>query len=133
MINPLSTSLSGLMAASKKASVAASNIANADSVGSTNPANPNQAYSAKITQTTSVAGGGVNTVVLNRTPAFVPSYEPDSPFANGDGLVNSPNVNLDEELITTKIAENSYKANLTALKAGLKMQDALQDALDTKA
>lgn len=132
MINPLSTSVSGLLAASKKASVAAENIANADSVGSTNPTDPNQAYSAKVTQTTSVAGGGVNTVVLNRTPAFVPSYEPDSPFANGDGVVNSPNVNLDEELITTKIAENSYKANLTALKAGLKMQDALQEALDTK-
>ena len=132
MINPLSTSLSGLMAASKKASIAASNIANADSVGSTNPSDPNQAYSAKITQDVSNAGGGVNTVVLNRTPAFVPSYEPDSPFADAEGMVNSPNVNLDEELMTTKMAENSYKANLIALKTSLDMQDTLQKALDTK-
>ena len=79
-----------------------------------------------------VAGGGVNTVVLNRTPPFVPSYEPDSPFANTDGMVNSPNVNLDEELITTKMAENSYQANLMALKTSLRMQDTLQKALDTK-
>jgi flagellar basal-body rod protein FlgC len=132
MINPLSTSLSGLMAASKKAATAASNIANADVVGSTNPSDPNQAYSAKTTQDTSVAGGGVNTVVLNRTPAFVPSYEPDSPFADSQGLVNSPNVNLDEELITSKTAENSYKANLMAMKTSIEMQDTLQKALDTK-
>ncbi len=132
MINPLSTSLSGLMAASKKASVAAENIANSDVTGATDPANSHQAYAAKTTQTVTTAGGGVNTVILNRTPAFIPSYEPDSPFADGKGLVNAPNVNLDEELITTKMAENSYKANLTALKAGLEMQDTLQKALDTK-
>lgn len=132
MINPLSTSISGLMSASKKAEVAASNIANADTIGSINPSDPNQAYSAKVTQDTSVAGGGVKTVILNRTPAFVPSYEPDSPFANEAGLVNSPNVNLDEELITTKMAENSYKANVMTLKVGLEMQDTLQKALDTK-
>lgn len=120
------------MAASKKMEVAASNIANADVVGSTDASDPNQAYTPKVTQDNSVAGGGVKTVSLNRTPAFVPSYEPDSPFANADGLVNAPNVNLDEELLNSKVAENSYKANITALKVGMKMQDALQEALDTK-
>ncbi len=120
------------MAASKKVSVAASNIANADTVASTNASDSNQAYSAKTTQDVSVAGGGVNTVVLNRTPAFVPSYEPDSPFADAKGLVNSPNVNLDEELINTKVAENSYKANVMVLKTSLQMQDTLQKALDTE-
>lgn len=132
MINPLSTSVSGLMAASKKTAVTANNIANADTVGSTDPSSPNQAYSAKVTQDVSLAGGGVNTVVLNRNPAFVPSYEPDSPFADTEGMVNSPNVNLDEELINSKMAEQSYKANLVALKVGIQMQDTLQDALDTK-
>ncbi len=120
------------MASSKKAQVAASNIANADVVGSTDPNSPDQAYAAKVTQDKSVTGGGVETVVLNRTPAFVPSYAPDSPFADAEGMVNAPNVNLDEELITTKVAENAYKANLVALKAGISLQDTLQDALDTK-
>ena len=132
MINPLSTSLSGLMASSKKAQVAATNIANADTVGSTDPKSANQAYAAKTTQDVSNGAGGVNTVVLNRTPAFVPSYEPDSPFADGEGMVNSPNVNLDEELINTQLAANSYKANVTALKAGIQMQDTLREALDKK-
>jgi flagellar basal-body rod protein FlgC len=132
MINPLSVPLSGLMSASKKANVAASNIANADSTGSTDPNNPDQAYKALVTQDISVAGGGVRTIALDRNPAFIPSYEPDSPFANAEGLVNSPNVSLDEELMNLKLAENAYKANITALKAGLSMQETLQEALDTK-
>ena len=73
MINPLSTSISGLQAASKKVAVASSNVANADVVGSTDAKSPNQAYSAKTTQDISAAGGGVQTVVLNRNPPFVPS------------------------------------------------------------
>ena len=120
------------MAASKKAEVSAGNIANADVVGSSDKNSAAQAYAAKTTQDVSTAGGGVKTVVLNRNPPFVPSYAPDSPFADTDGMVNSPNVNLDEELINTKLAENSYKANVTAFKAGLKMQDTLREALDTK-
>ena len=132
MINPLSTSLSGLMAASKKAAVTAENIANADITGSTDQSSPNQAYAAKTTQNVSTASGGVKAVILNRNPAFVPSYEPDSPFANAEGIVNSPNVNLDEELMNMKVAEQSYKANVTALKAGLQMQDTLQEMLDSE-
>ena len=132
MINPISTSISGLMSASKKVAVAASNIVNADGVGSTDPKNANQAYSAQVTQDTTTAGGGVKTVSLNRTPAFVPSYQPDSPFADGQGLVNAPNVNLDEELINTKTAENAYKANAQVLRTGLEMQDTLREALDHK-
>jgi flagellar basal-body rod protein FlgC len=132
MINPISTSLSGMMAASKKVAVSASNIANADVVGSTDKTSGNQAYTPLDTKDISTAGGGVKTVTLNRTPAFVPSYEPDSPFADGQGMVNAPNVNLDEELINTKMAENAYKASVTAMKAGLEMQDTLQRALDHK-
>ncbi len=132
MINPISTSLSGLLASSKKVAVAASNIANADVVGSTDPNSPDQAYAAQVTQDTTTADGGVRTVSLNRNPPFVPSYEPDSPFADSEGMVNAPNVNLDEELINTKIAEHAYQANLMALKTGVEMQNTLRDALDHK-
>lgn len=132
MINPLSTSVSGLMAAARKTTVAASNIANADVVGSTDPNSPDQAYSARVTQDTSTAGGGVQTSVLTRNPPFVPSYSPDSPLADAQGMVNAPNVNLDEELMTLKQAENAYKANAMAIRTQSHMQDALEKALDTK-
>ena len=120
------------MAASKKVQVAANNIVNADSTGSLDPNSPNQPYAARVTQDTSTAGGGVRTVSLERNPPFVPSFEPDSPFANSEGMVGTPNVNLDEELINMKVAEHAYKANASALKTGLEMQNTLMDALDQK-
>lgn len=133
MINPLSLSLSGLISSSQKANVASGNIANADVTGATDKNSPNQAYRAKTTLDTSTSGGGVRTTVLERNPPFIPSYEPGSPFADAEGMVNSPNVNLDEELINIKLAENAYKSNLVALKTSLSMQEDLQEALDTKA
>lgn len=133
MINPISTSISGLVAAGRKVQVAANNIANADTVGSTDPNSPNQAYSAQVTQDVSTGGGGVMTVSLNRTPPFVQSFAPDSPFADENGMVNAPNVNLDEELLNMKSAEFSYKANAQALRTEQEMQDALKKALDHKA
>jgi len=132
MINPISTAISGLNAASRKLSVATENIVGSSTVGSTDPNSPNQAYVAQTTLDTSVAGGGVQTVTLNRDPPFVPSYEPDSPFANEKGLVNAPNVNLDEELITTKLAQQAYKANAQVISVVNEMQNTLVKALDRK-
>lgn len=122
-----------MMAASKKLSISAENIVNADSVGSIDPQSPNQAYQAQTTLNKSIGdGAGVETVALKRTPSFIPSFEPDSPFANSEGMVNAPNVNLDEELINTKIAEQAYKANVATMGAGLQMHNALIDALNHK-
>ncbi len=132
MINPISTSLSGLMAASRKAEVVSSNIANADSVGSTDPKAPDQAYAAKVTQDVSTGDGGVRTEVLTRNPPFVPSYSPDSPLADSSGMVNAPNVNLDEELLNLQQAKTAYQSNAMVIRTSLKMQDALHKALDTK-
>lgn len=132
MINPISTSVSGLLAASKKLSDAASNIANASTAGSLDETSPNQPYSAVSTVTESVADGGVSATSVPRTPAYVPSFSPDSPFANEQGMVGVPNVNLDEELITMKVAEQAYKANAQVIKTTSEMQDELLNALDKK-
>lgn len=137
MINPISIALSGLVSSSKKAEVAAGNIVNAGTVGSTDPDSLFQPYSAKVTADQSLTvggeGSGVRTVVLNRNPAFVPSFSPDSPFADENGMVNAPNVNLDEEMVNLKTAEMSYKANAQVIKTGKEMQDSLIEALNHKA
>lgn len=130
MINPISTAVSGLTAASRKLAVATENIVNASSVGSLDPNSPNQAYAAQTTLAKSVGGGGVQTVTLTREPPFVPNFQPDSPFANEDGLVNAPNVNLDEELVNTKLAEQAYKASAQVIRTTSDMQDVLVRALD---
>ncbi|MBE2191201.1 MAG: flagellar biosynthesis protein FlgC [Alphaproteobacteria bacterium] len=134
MINPISIALTGMSSASKKADVAASNIANASVVGSTDPNSPNQVYSAKVTSdqnlTSGGVGSGVRTVVLDRNPSFVPSFQPDSPFADSQGLVNAPNVNADEEIVNLKVAENAYKANAEVIRTSKEMQSSLLDALN---
>lgn len=132
MINPIYLNVSGLVASAKKAGVAASNIANASTTGSLDNPQAGQPYSALDSVTQSVAGGGVVTTVVPRNPGFVPSFEPGSPFANSDGLVAAPNVNLDEELINLVSAEQTYKANAVALSRSKDMHDELMQALDKK-
>lgn len=132
MINPLSISVSGLLAASKKAANAAVNLVNASTTGSLDETSASKPYEAVDTISKSTAGNGVQAVTVPRNPAFVPGFEPDSPFADSEGMVGMPNVNLDEELVTLKTAEHAYKANAQALKAARDMQDELLDALDKK-
>lgn len=133
MINTISTSVSGLMAAGKKMSVAANNIANVSTVGSLDPSAPEQPYHALTTVDQSTAGGGVQTVSLERNPPFFPIYSPDSPFADAEGLVGAPNVNLDEELTKTILAKQSYTANAKVIGTSQRMHESLMDAIDQKA
>lgn len=133
----ISTALTGLIGAGKQAEAAASNIVNADVVGSTDQ-NEQQAYTPIDTQSTSLSningnGAGIRTEFVNRDPAFVPSFQPDSPFANTDGLVNAPNVNLGQELVSLTEAEFSYKANAQLIKTEAELFDELLAAVDTKA
>ncbi len=134
MINSISIATSGLLASAKRADIAAQNIVNADTVGAiSSTKGQNSGYTPQDALTLSQTGGTVEAVSLNRSPPFVLSYEPNSPLANSDGLVNAPNVSTDEELITLKQAENAYKANAISLKTGQEMEETLTKALDHKA
>lgn len=133
MIGAISTALTGLLAASKKVEASASNIANMGSAGSLDPASPNQPYQALTTVQTTAQGGGVQATNIPKKPGFVNAYAPDSPFANADGLVGAPNVDLAEEAVNLKIAEISYKANINVLKTADEMSEELSRLLDKKA
>ena len=67
--------------------------------------------------------------VQKQTP-FVPAYDPDSPFADDDGLIGVPNVNLAEEAVNLSLAKNTYKANLKTIEAAGELQDELLKILD---
>jgi flagellar basal-body rod protein FlgC len=134
MIGAISTALSGLMAASKKADASASNIANMSSAGSLDPNSPNQPYSAVTTvQTANGTTGGVSATNIVKQPGFVPAYSPDSPFANEQGLVGAPNVDLTEEVVNLKLAEISYKASIKALQVAQDMAKETTRIFDKKA
>ncbi len=128
MIKALSIALTGLDSSAKTLNTAAQNIVNAGSVGSLDGGR--QAYAPVTTSKVAVPGGGVKTDIVPREPAFVPSFAPGSPFANEEGFVQAPNVNLAEELVISKTAELAYKANATTLAISKELGETLIDAID---
>lgn len=54
-------------------------------------------------------------------------YDPDNPFANGEGYVEKPDINTVEEMIDMMSASRAYEANVTAFNAVKRMaQKALE-------
>lgn len=108
---------SAMSAQSKRLNVSASNMANADSV-----AGPDgQPYKARqvIFQVDAAAGqdiGGVKVSDVIETDA--PErlvYEPGNPFANENGYVRMPNVDVVGEMVNTLSASSSYQANVEVM------------------
>lgn len=132
MIGAISTALTGLFAASKRVEASASNIANASSAGSLDPTATRQPYQALTTVQTANELGGTSAVNIPKKPGFVNAYAPDSPFANEDGLVGVPNVDLAEEAVNLKIAEITYKANISVMKTAGEMSDELLNMFDER-
>jgi flagellar basal-body rod protein FlgC len=124
---------SGLNAASLRLQVSASNVANAGSTGAlpnangTVPAGSPQAYAPlEVVQSASV-GGGVQTSVTTVTPSTTAVFDPQASFANQDGLVAAPNVDLASEFVGQLLASYSYAANAIVLKADDRMTQSLLD------
>jgi len=137
MINAIQIALSGLMASSRKVEAGASNIANVSTAGALDPADGPAPYNALTTTQSTITGAegqslGVRADVVPTNRPFVPAYDPDSPFANADGLIGAPNVNLAEEIVNMQIASNTYKANVKTIQIASDMQDALLDMFDRK-
>jgi flagellar basal-body rod protein FlgC len=123
--------LSGMNAAARRLEVSASNVANVLSTGAlpnadgTVPTGAPQAYAPLELVQTASAGGGTQTAVTTVTPSTTAVYDPQAPFANQDGLVAAPNVDLSQELIGQLIASYTFTANATVMKADDRMTGAL--------
>ena len=132
MIKAINTALTSLNVNAKKVENSASNIANMGSVGSLDADHEQQPYSPKIINQNSNKTGGVTFNVSDKDPAFVPSYSPNSPFADKEGFIGVPNVNLIEEAMNIKMAELNYKASAKIIQTASEMQNELTEALDKK-
>jgi flagellar basal-body rod protein FlgC len=123
--------LSGMNAAARRLAVSASNVANVMSTGAlpdaagTVPAGAPQAYAPLELVQTASAGGGTQTTVTTATPSTTAVYDPQAPFANQDGFVAAPKVDLAQELIGQLIASYTFTANATVMKADDRMTGAL--------
>jgi flagellar basal-body rod protein FlgC len=123
--------LSGMSAATRRLDVSASNVANAMSTGAlpnadgTLPAGAPPAYAPLALIQTASAGGGTQTTVTTVTPSTTAVSNPQAPFANQDGLVAAPNVDLSQEMVGQMLASYSFAANATVMKAYDSMTKAL--------
>ena len=119
--------LSGMNAAARRLEVSASNVANVMSTGAlpgadgTVPAGAPQAYAPLQLVQTSSAGGGTQTTVTTVTPSTTAVSDPGAPYANQQGLVAAPNVDLSLELIGQMIASYNFTANAAMLRADDRM------------
>lgn len=129
-----SIAVSGLNAATRRLEVSASNIANMQSDGALPgasgavPAGAPRAYTPLQVNQTAVAGGGTQTTVTTSQSPTVAVSDSEAPYANQDGMVAAPNVDLAQELIGQMIASYSYTANIATLKASDRMTKTLLDA-----
>lgn len=116
-------SMTGLTAAQTQVQVSASNLANMDDSaplpdsGVKGPA----PYVPTRVETVSLGSGGVQAQLSAAQPASVAAYEPDSPYADGQGMVAKPNVDPVAEMVGRMRAVQQYKASVAVLEANNRM------------
>ena len=127
--------------------VAASNIANANTTGPL-PATGGSSTSAaagspgivptfpaayvplrvdQVSQSSGSAPGGTVATVSTASPSYTAQSDPSAPFANQDGMVAAPNVDLANEFVQLATAKYSFIANAKVIQAYAETTDSLLD------
>ncbi|HWB19048.1 MAG TPA: flagellar basal body rod protein FlgC [Phycisphaerales bacterium] len=125
MFGSLDISTSGLAAQRARLDVISGNIANASTL--TNAKGEYEPYRKRSTifSTGDPAHGSELGVHVDRidkdTGPLNLRYEPDSPFADSQGMVGYPNVNLVLEQMEAMEAARGYEANIAAIEASKSM------------
>lgn len=113
ILNVFTIAGSALSAQSARLNAVSSNLANADSVAGSD----GQPYRAKqvifaATPIGTEGGQGVRvTQVVESAAPLRLTYDPKSPYANEQGYVSMPNVNVVEEMVNMISASRSYQTN----------------------
>lgn len=115
-MSPVSAiALSGMNAATLRLRASASNIANMRSSGAVGGANGPAPYRPLEVRDVPMASGGVMATLAPSSREAVLSYDPQASFANADGFVASPNVDLVGDMIQLATARYSFSANLAVM------------------
>lgn len=131
MYGQLDISTSALIAHRVRLDVISANLANKDVIlnaeGQYEPFRRRIAMLAAGDPSGNAAGGvHVASIELDNSP-LVPKYEPDSKFADAEGMVYYPNINPVIEQVNAMEVARSYEANIMAIEATkLMMNSALQ-------
>jgi flagellar basal-body rod protein FlgC len=121
MFGSLDVSTSGLIANRIRLEAISANIANADSLE--NAAGEYEPFQRRIVtlasgdpSRNSDQGVHVASIELDKAPPRM-VYDPQSPYANADGYVGRPNIDIVIEQMNAMEAQRSYEANITAIEA----------------
>ncbi|MFZ2315663.1 MAG: flagellar basal body rod protein FlgC [Gammaproteobacteria bacterium] len=117
----MTNAASGMSAQSIRMNTIASNLANSDSVGTTEADTYHTKYPIFTEVRKKIQGadfndqpvGGVEvTGIQHSTKPLESKYEPDNPLANGEGMVYLTDVNPVEEMTNMIAASKEYQANI---------------------
>ena len=129
----MSIAASGLAAVMQRQLVSANNIANENSDGplpSASAAVQSQypaAYVAQQVNQVATPDGGTSAVVSNAQPGTVTAYDPTAAYADQNGQVAAPNVDISNEVVQQAITSYAFVANVDVMNAGQKMMQTLLD------
>lgn len=131
------SSLSGMQAASLRLTAAASNIANANSNGAlptpgqATMSGAQQPYQPVQVEQSSVTGpdgtGGTVATLRNVSPAYVAVSDPSASYANDQGMVAAPNVDMLTEILNMMLAEKDFELNAKVVQSVNDMVKKLYD------
>jgi flagellar basal-body rod protein FlgC len=128
MSNAMSIAASGMTAAVRRLEVSARNVANASSDGPLPGAgDAGGVFTPFRVDQVEVAGGGTAAQVSAVEPGQVPAYDPGAPYADQNGLVAAPNVNLEGEVIEALVARYTFAFNAKVMRASADMTKSLLD------
>ena len=133
MTDAISIAVSGLVAQKQRLNASASNIANLTTSGAV----PSETVSSTVYRPIRAnltplvvdgQGAGVTSNITEINNPYSLSYDPSSPFANAEGLIAVPNVDIAAEFVNIIETKNAFKANIAVLRV---QDDLLGDLLDT--
>ena len=121
--------VSGMTAAALRLQISASNVANVQSYGplpdSAGAGSYPAAYDARTVNQTAMSDGATFATVAPVLPGTVKSWNPAAPYANAQGMVAAPNVDLANEAVQQIMAGLVYAANAAVVRADNQMTSAL--------
>jgi flagellar basal-body rod protein FlgC len=121
--------VTGMNAAALRLQISASNVANVQSSGplpdSASAGSYPPAYNALTVNQTAMPDGTTFATVAPVLPGTVQSWDPSASYANAQGMVAAPNVDLGNEAVQQMMAGLVYAANAAVVRADNQMTSAL--------
>ena len=119
-----SIALSGLTAQKQRLAATASNIANVSTAGIIPRADPSAPVSTvykplNVSFTsleTNGAGVGVRADVTPDANGYTIVYDPSSSYANSEGLLAVPDIDLTEQIVNLIETKTAFRANVSVIK-----------------